>query len=605
MTQHSLHHLTHHTLLAALSLLLSVIGCCRALAQDSMAVRPHDFIMPGYYTTPDFDSFSLHSWRDGWSVGVDWQPHVDYSRANLHDIVWGGLGVNLTKDFNKTSALRLGYNMFSGHHELSLDYQWNLSNYYNGYYASCQWEWLLTMGGKFGYSNTSDRTPLTHKPFAGGQVGLQLRHTLTPYVSLYIEPQYHLASPWFDTRMAEHNMVDDAVSLRIGLITRLAPPFREDNYGHDAYLATLWMRDLGLRFIRPKSLTYMHSQGTTGCYTELLGGVRLATPHRAFVQPVSLELNIGHQLSTIYGVQLGIYQQQLGFDLANATRHSREESFGARLELSASVLRAIWPSSYDLGWAWTLSGGGEAGRLQTWDHASHPYYHNLGATAATQLRRRLQGPLWLVLQGRMQWIDMDSDHQQASVLLGLHYDVPTGPAHIRTTQRPARRRRQHTPMQWQKLSFQIQSGWWNAHDLFLSASAGFDFTPVHGLRGDLSFSRTQVSTSSQIDWQALSLDYVANLSNAAWGYNPDRRLDIHFLAGYNLALHRTGPSTSLFSLGSYVGMEAGLQTELRLSRHLSFFAEEKALFLPFDLHLTPNSQQTWHMQGGLGIKVRL
>lgn len=592
----------HLYVASALWLMLLVCGLYSAPAMAQQA-QPHEFVLPGYYRLPDQEPFTLRSWLDGWSVSVDWQPQVHYSNVSLNGVEMANFGVSLTKDFNKTNALRFGFSYASKRLGIAADYQWNLSNYYNGYSASRQWEWLFTAGGMAGFVQVSDpEHPHYHgttQPWAGGQLGLQLRHTLSPYVSLYVEPQYHLATMWYDGHLSPQNVVDDAVSMRIGLITRIAPPLRTDAYGHSAHLAGLWLRDLGMHFVLPDGLMVNRHHGLQRLYSQLLGGVQVAAAHGPYLSPLSVEAGVGLQLNTVYGLQAGVYQQQMSYHLAHSQRGDVQQGFGLRLEATANLLRGLWPESYDYGWSFSLSGGFEAGRLQLWQHASHPVYHHYGPTAAAQLRRRLSGPLWLVLQGRMQWVDVDSEHHQSSLQLGVHYDMSS---------RRSSALMPRGPEWYNNLSVQVAAGWWDARNLFFTGSLLYDFTPVHAMRGDLSFSRADVSSGPvpQVDWQAASLDYVANLSNAALGYDPSRHFNLFFLAGYHLSGHKVNDLAPIvYHLGSYIGIETGMQMELRLNHRLAFYVEHKALFQPFDTQISPRSQEAWHMQGTAGIKVHL
>lgn len=571
--------------------LCSLLMSASAVAQQS-ASSPHDYMMPDYYRKPDYEPYCLRSWCDGWSLSLDWQPQLHYQNLSLKGVEWGQVGIGLTKDFSKSDALRLGYAYHHHRHTLSADYLWNLTHYYNGYAPYRRWEWLLTMGVSGGHVRapfvSADGPDHHSRYFGGGQVGLQLRHTLSPYTSVYVEPQYHVSSPWYDLRMVPYNVADDAFSLRVGVLTRLSPPLRDDQYGQQAREAMLWLAGLGSRIVIPSHI----QTPPRPLYTQVLGGVMAHLSSGPYLQPLNLEMNVGRPFNDVYGLQLGVYQQSIR-DALSVDADGRAESFGARLELTASLLQAVSAASSDMGWALTFSGGVEAGRLQTLGRSlSDVAYHRYGFTAATQLRRRLAGPLWAVLSGRVQWMGFHPEHQVSSLMLGVHCDVASSD--------PAARPRTAGPV-----FLQGGAGWWNARNALYTVSVGYQFTPVHALRADYSFARADVSRSSDADWCAISLDYMADITNAWCGHDPARRYSMHAFAGYSIAFHRAEPSSSLWHMSDYVGIEAGLQFDYRLARHLSLFVEQKSLFLPFDRHLTLRSQDAWHMQGTAGLILRL
>ena len=139
-------------------------------------------------------------------------------------------------------------------------------------------------------------------------------------------------------------------------------------------------------------------------------------------------------------------------------------------------------------------------------------------------------------------------------------------------------------------------------------SVGYDFNDAHSVRLDYSYSHVDSHNVHYFKKMYLNLfgvDYMLNVRNAFAGQDAGRRLNVWLFAGYNLSVHELPDDRSLWHAHSYVGMEGGAQLELRLSNHLSVFAEEKTMFLSVDPFLTNDFTQGLGMTGLVGLKVRL
>ena len=102
------------------------------------------------YREPDVDQVPIKHWYDGWGWSMYWNPDVlafgATSYVNRFNMSIKGVGLAISKDFNKYSAIRLGANFSSAacndrstspmneetlkRANVSLDYLWNLSNTY-------------------------------------------------------------------------------------------------------------------------------------------------------------------------------------------------------------------------------------------------------------------------------------------------------------------------------------------------------------------------------------------------------------------------------------------------------------------------------------------
>ena len=578
-------------------------------ASDQRPFRVTDFMMAGHYRHPSVDAFALPHWYNGLSLSAYWDPKYLNFQSAPREWELNSFGIALTKDFNDHDAWRLGFNYRPGRMEGTIDYQWNLTNFYLGYDASRRWEWLATVGLSAGALDWNDEG--YHRFFYGGQVGVQLRHHLSPYVSLYVEPQYKASSPLYDLRYETGNYVDDGLALQVGLITRLTSPYRHDVYGKGAHGALTALGHgsaaaasslghgivsagswLGRSFVRMG-----HCIGHEQWYAQLLGGVQVSSPELTVsdlrLYPATFEMNLGRRLNRFLALQMGLYQERVRF----AQQTTTEESFGVQMEGVMDLLGIFGPKAEQRGWAWTVSGGLDVGRLETWDHFDTRYWGKTSWTFASQLRRRLSGSLWLVGQARMQRKPVEGDHRQFFALLGVHYQASS---HHSPSVRPV-------AAGDHGLWIAAADGWWNAHYNVWDLALGYDFTPIHGVRLDYAHGHTRVPVefSHNTHLHEMGFDYVLNLTNAVCGYVPERRFSAKLFAGPMLTVHRRVDDSALTHARTYLGLEGGGITEVRLSRRFSLFAEQRFSVMAYDSYFYSNRVRYWNSLGLVGLKLHL
>jgi hypothetical protein len=306
------------------------------------------------------------------------------------------------------------------------------------------------------------------------------------------------------------------------------------------------------------------------------------------------EMNLGMRLNSLLAVQVGAFGERL--DLTQKAEHP-EQVYGYRAELTFDPLRFVWHKAEEKGWAWTVGGGLEGGRVEMWNHVPGLNLERyIKPTMHTQLRRRLFGQTWLVLQGRWQMIDVDDDDLQLMAFAGVHQNL--------VARKSAHRR---TPAWWK--GFWLSGSWgiWDMRNGLVNASLGYDFNDVHGVRLNYSYSHIDSHNVVYVKKTYLNLfglDYMMNIRNAFVGYDPHRRLNVYLFAGYSMAAHKVLDDASLWHAHTYVGMEGGAQLELKILPWLTTFAEEKTTFLSGDPFLTNDFTQGFGMTGLVGLKVR-
>lgn len=581
------------------------------------ALRVTDYMMSGNFRYPDQKPFVLDHWWKGLSISTFWYPKMLNFQWDYQGIETSGFGLALTKDFSKSHALRMGFAYNHDRLEGMLDYQWNLSNYWGGYRPSRRVEWLATVG----LTGGAARYEGGYRKFVGGQVGLQLRHTLSPWVSLYVEPQYKAITSLYDGRWELGNIVDDGLAVQVGLVTRLTGPLKEGGYGTAVangskafgrgvargasafgrgMMATgRWMSDLAGKVFLGHGMMVDPQNTLHRWYIELLGGTQLRSGEHSIdkIRPYEgdFEMNLGLRLNNLLSVQMGAFGERL--DLTQRSKYA-EQVYGYRVEATLDLLRLAWRGAEAKGWAWTVGGGLEAGRVELWNHVPRLNKERyLAPTAHTQLRRRLWGQTWLVMEGRWQHIDVDHDDLQLLAFAGVHHRLVT-------------RKMEHgRPGRWWK-GFWLAGSWggFDMRNSLVRGSVGYDFNDAHSVRLDYSYSHVDSHNVHYFKKMYLNLfgvDYMLNVRNAFAGQDAGRRLNVWLFAGYNLSVHELPDDRSLWHAHSYVGMEGGAQLELRLSNHLSVFAEEKTMFLSVDPFLTNDFTQGLGMTGLVGLKVRL
>lgn len=520
------------------------------------------FLVPRLYRKPDIVPYKIDRFYKGLSLNLAWATqywlHPDHVRTNELK----GWSVALGKDFDKHGTMRLGYERQKSASIFNLGYEWNLSNSYFGYDPNRSVRYLLTMGALVGQSN--------RKWWGGGYLGAQMRKTLAPTIDFVLEPQIRLSSNFADGH-ANNVPVDASYALHAGFNVRLSPPY--------------------MNFPKSDYLSVNRYHGLQRLYVEIAGGAQFTKPVKIGYNHSwgNYEMNVGYQYNQIWGVQAGLFSEQV--NLVNDSL--KEPYFGLRAELTADILQLFWTKGRSNGWAWNISVGGEAGRLETGSHLENAYFHNYGLTYATQIRHHLAGNLWVFLQGRRQTISVARDQAVYTAQVGLHYDMSS----------------RITDKTYNPSSFYIMGGYANLDACYHSwqAGVGYDFNPIHGVRIDYSSSTENIYPEyvMQKSWNTLALDYMCNVSNAILGYNHKRRMNLILLTGYNVSIHDKEDKDWSMERTMYMGIEAGCQFEFQLAKHLSLYTEEKTVFQPFDTDVSPSSQQAWHIMFAGGLKIKL
>ena len=205
-----------------------------AVVSDEMPDVP-SVLIRHWYTSPDKKPFfndRRHRLLQGWSVAAFWAPQYSLSPGKYASFDATGFGGGVIKDFSKSYALRLSGFYLSGEipasasdlerYMGSLDYLWNFTNTWFGHNPARSLEMLLVAGGSLGVVKSEARSS---EMVWQGQLGLQLRKTLSPHLSAFVEPYYYVSDPDYDYYENGADF-DDGLGLKAGLMVHVTQPIR-------------------------------------------------------------------------------------------------------------------------------------------------------------------------------------------------------------------------------------------------------------------------------------------------------------------------------------------------------------------------------------------
>ena len=144
----------------------------------------------------------------------------------------------------------------------------------------------------------------------------------------------------------------------------------------------------------------------------------------------------------------------------------------------------------------------------------------------------------------------------------------------------------------------------SVHHASIDAFLGYKFTPIHSLRlrgSMINYSYNQGKKSAKSI--GMGIDYLANLSNFAWGYNLQRTFDVSTVLGAGLRYNSE-------VLGSRIVPYAhiGLSANIHLSSNFAFFLEPYVgLQKGMDVLFARSNPEKWNLMYGFsgGLQVAL
>lgn len=575
------------------------------------------------YREPDVDEVPIKRWYDGWGWSLYWNPDIlafdGTSYVNKFHMSVQGVGVALSKDFNKYSGIRLGANFSSvsyndklnGNGEetlkranVSLDYLWNLSNTYYGYDLHRTTEWLLTGGIKVG--QLLDQGDL----FYAANLGVQFRKNIANDWSFFIEPQFAFFSDKYDNNETFYE-VDPGANLLVGLYFRMGKP--------KMMILDQQNQILGNSFFQ---IYAGAANGTkTFAFTSLRNGNDYTKHHLNF------GFNAGSWFNPSLGFRFGYFENIVGTGYSNTLASqgygaSANQTYrGGRAEFVLNPLTIMTDKTSIGRIGWDLSVGYEIGSINKhkegynnkWTESgsetdrNHIDYMAHGITFASQLKYYLSKNYAIFAEGRYSspmfraksndglTDSGDLNEKLMSWAIGLEYYISTFDRYSRfgkldkhESKAIARLDNDHrwyielgggvgAATHWGEYFKQRSS-------MTVAGALGINYNDYSGLRarfaGTRKFIKEDKFVANQMQGSTyqftFGLDYMLNLTNLWWGRDEDdvRWSDIYLFAGPTLQID-PHDLRSTFTLENAYGGEVGLQLTRRLSPGVDLFVEPR------------------------------
>lgn len=613
MSYHSRYMTLHRHLVALLFLLLPLFPLHAQL--DSL---PN--IFPAWYTSPDVSRFR----GPGLSVDPFINPNLPLSPLNqtrlAHPVA---AGIGLTVDLTKSSAFRVSYALnradyplgatvnpvhnFS-RHIVSLDHLWNLSNHYYGYDPARSWEFLLVTGASYGWA-VADQAMAPTQRYWQGQLGFQIRKTLSPHLSAFLEPAYYVAQDKYDFYANGANF-DDGVSLKAGLQFRLLGPMRQTPwFDHLFHAPTLGSGLDGLSVSIPTRNAF-YFQNLIGWNAVQLKDW-IEDDH--VFSDYSVNFAIGQWINPAWGYRLGFVDRQILLEphqydgLRSYDRQTFRQSF-LRLEGVLSI-----PAFFDrvsFGRVGVdLSGGIEYGIERKYDiqrryrdltrNLDHNQYK--GISAAMQLKYFLSENVALVGEARYGFFDRRD--RIFTPALGIEY-YKTPFRRYQTSRQidPLRRVSAVDPASWfieftagfSKHSDQVNSPVHVAPMGELALGMHFNSYAAARLKEHLVFHPTRGSKRGNFHSE-LALDYMIDLTNYWMGVNPSRRFSLRPFLGPVYSVRDLSTNKDTESIHRF-GFNFGLQHAIAINPNISLFVEPRYLSVL-------NDYNHWSLSAGVSCML--
>lgn len=629
----------------------SVPVSASSVSASSDTLAPTFSLFPDWYTTPDRIPFR----GPGLSAVAFLNPPMPLSPRNERRSFFPvAFGVGAELQFDKSNALRLHYGYVRGdyphqqneslarnfnRHTLNLDYLWNLSNHYFGYDPARSWELLAVAGATAGWAVAHDLPSRLYEgmekaptqQYFQGQIGLQVRKTLSPHLSAFVEPTFYVAQSNYDF-FENGSDLDDGIALKAGLAYRLSGPLRRTPWFDHLYSATAPAPVSGATISGAPVPISGATVPIPGATVPIPGATVLEAsassisrpaflPHRSFFVQNLLGLNlsfikgwpqenhdlsnynfslaVGEWLHPAWGYRLAFVDRQVLPDgKRNATNRvtsvmSYRQTY-ARIEGLFNV-PAFW-DEVSLGrLGLDFSAGVEVGldrqyKIYRGDLSSN-YRLLPGVTSALQLKYHFNDYVALVGEGRLGYF-----HRRSAVFtpaIGVEYSQ--SPFRRFFTRRSAAVRNTSSDSQLSALNSQLFSeaslGFSKPSNQRFTTypvspltefAVGIELSPLYAVRlkEHLIYHRTRLAIHTEDKYSnfhsQLALDYLFDFTNYWMGIDPDRHVSLRPFAGmvYSARPLNAGKNTEV---RHRMGFNFGLQHAVNVNRSFAFTLEPRYL----------------------------
>lgn len=538
-------------------------------------------LIRNWYTSPDKKPFFSNRFRilQGWSVLGFWSPQYSMSPGSYSSFNGIGVGAGLQKDLSKSYALRLSgaymkadipastaqVDRYMG----SADLLWNFSNHWFGYDPARSIEALLVAGGTFGVVKSDGLS--SHKVWQG-QLGVQIRKTLSPHLSAFLEPYYYVSDSDYDYYQNGADY-DDGFGLKTGILVRLTDPLREtpwfEAWANPRWFDNWYIQNLGgINFGKEDGLTALHT-----------------------LSDYNFSVNLGHWVAPSWGFQVGMSDRQILFQNSK----NRRQTVG-RMEGILNLV-SLWDNVSVKRLGLTISGGAELGLERkystttgkVWPRTDHLYK---GLTGAAQLKYFFSSNSALVAEGRY-----STQGDGKSII------TPSiGVEMYRSKAKAYRFWRNSAQTRFDEMVENGEGGNMFLHDwnVFIETGVGFDKTSnnsrpnalsvapmaegalglrinhLHSVRlkGRLVYHSYDAAAGNSYYYINGSLDYMFDLTKLWTGVDPHYRYSMRpFVGGVFVKDHLASATFSKVSSNNDFGGIFGIQNAFRINSNLELYVE--------------------------------
>lgn len=309
---------------------------------------------------------------------------------------------------------------------------------------------------------------------------------------------------------------------------------------------------------------------------------------KSYTSMPSINYNLGYRFNKLLAIQGGLYTSHISVDGKKGSDDAY--TYGVRGEVVANVINLFKPS-YDYNaskFNVTASAGFQTGRTR---YENNDAKYGAGITAAAQAQYRVFSHSWALFELRAQAMKAKNAGMTIPVTaqIGMMYDFQNTETSNNTAS---------------KMYVQGGYGTFESKVGSMEFGAGYDFTPVHGLR--LTFNTSLDDADQAGKWKSLSPDYVCNLTNMFFGNDDDKRhVDFSLLVGGDILFMSNKAADGSTTKKNGFGWNAGAQVTYNINKNWQIYTEPRVMFNGKDKDEDFIKHEGLDFQATVGLKYRL
>ena len=524
------------------------------------------------------------------NVGPTGGVAVGTQLSAAHGLRLSLYGGTLTRSDDNASLTRFG---------TQADYLFNVTSYTSGYNPGRFFEFSLLAGLGYQYSTFEGNREHVGELHAG----LQLKLHPSPQLDIFLEPRLGLATDGIDHSFQQNwHKYDLTYGAVIGLnyrlkrwtpIGRRSRALQEENF-------------LDNTFISYATGAQMQLSRLTG----EIGRLRSVGPH--------VTVSAGKWIAPLLALRLSAFYSgdtwhrkiiQESEDTEAYEIYEMSSYMGGRLEGMFNLLRLISKEADESPWGLNLLLGGELGYMWKESYLSPTRGGYMGLTGGIQAKYQVAENTAIFLEPRFTLASysaltrnsngQETSERYADNLFSLNIGIE-----LQRASHETRLARSLNRELFERSFFVSASGGMQAlaqgrrynlkHTVSPSAllAVGYRFSPLSSVRLAGEYSQIRENRQNGDFKHRLiggSLIYMLNLTNLMTGYEPERKWNVHLLAGLaGTACLRNDGNENKFTIGEEVGVQASYQVYKRF--HI--FLEPKTHFYPKEKLMQWNKQGT-------------